>query len=585
MKASDVIKIERTVHRDKEVILLRYHGRYDWLRMVKSLPCSRYSATYRCFYIPYDIAAYNAFVELGIPHDIPEPKVTKSPPPIGHAQDVLSQKHISDIEPDKARHSDLVENSTLSTADISHATVRDLTVTYSNKYFQIKTPYNEAVIRKIKSLRKAWWSETNKTWTCYGSHENYEKIQNMFQCWSDAEQERIEKMIVVYDTPTHVVMYQVPHTKDVIYIEIRGYRKIDGPIRRIPHREYDKNADRWTVPYHMDTIAQLKRAYKDIGIEITDRILYPGQVRPREEHTEMKQLTRVIARLDPETAAVADAMRKRMYVTRYSPKTIQQYTGAMIKYAEWLHGKSVNESTQKDVMQYLMYINSQKVSDSLVNRYVSALKLYFSKVIETDIEITKIERPRVAHRLPKILSQDEVMRMIEVTDNIKHRNILYSIYSSGIRLNELFNLEIKDINWDRNQIFVRGAKGKKDRVVMLSDHLKQVLVAYFHKYKPVRYLYEGLKPGKKYAMSSIQKMVGRAGKKANISQSVTPHVLRHCFATHLHDKGISIAIIQHLLGHKNLKTTLIYTHISTQQVTDIRSPLDDMMSKNNTLDG
>jgi site-specific recombinase XerD len=211
----------------------------------------------------------------------------------------------------------------------------------------------------------------------------------------------------------------------------------------------------------------------------------------------------------------------------------------------------------------------------MIHGAVNAIKFYYEKVVFVpDFELSQIKRPRKSHRLPTILSVAEVDRMMRSSKNLKHTAILYLLYSSGLRLNELLSLKLADIYWDRNQLFVRAGKGKRDRTVMLSETLKALLTLYFDQYQPKVFLFNGQDGESAYTASSVQKIVKLASSKAGIQRKVTPHVLRHCFATHLMESGTDIRYIQELLGHKDIKTTLIYTHVSNKSMQQITSPLD-----------
>ena len=585
MLRSECISLRKTTHRGREVILMQFNRRYDWLSKVKALKQSIYSATYHSFYIPYEKEAWRQFLLLDIPYELIHNKI-ENETPIGNAQGVLSDQHISDIDPQMDRHTAVVDNSTPSITDISSRKEGDLMVTLTNKYFHIKTSYNVEIIKKIKKLNKSWWNEKSKTWLCYGSVENMNLIQSLFQCWTPIELRNVEKIITIYDKPCRVTLYQIPQLPGSIIIQINGYKKIINPILRIKDRRYDSTIQRWIIPYHPDVIGQLVSEYKSYGVEVIDRHSTSTSIVIAKPLSNKNRLELLLSKYTDESLIVAREISSLMMSQRYSWHTIKSYTVAIVKYQQWLRRPSISDVEQKDITDYLIYINGCKVSDSYINVQVSALKYYYGKVVSRiDIILEKIKRPRASLVLPRILSQNEVLRMIKSCSNMKHRNILYMLYSSGLRLGELITLKIEDISWDRNQVFVRGAKGKKDRVVMLSDHVKEVFQEYFHKYKPVIYLFESTKAGKKYATSSVQKVMKKSASKADITQKVTPHVLRHSFATHLHDNGVSIAIVQKLLGHKNLKTTLIYTHISIQQVAKIESPLDRIMRKNDTSNG
>lgn len=184
-----------------------------------------------------------------------------------------------------------------------------------------------------------------------------------------------------------------------------------------------------------------------------------------------------------------------------------------------------------------------------------------------------IERPRKESKLPKVISKEEVVDIIENTNNLKHRGIVQLLYGSGLRQSELLNLRIKDIDSKRMLVRVEGSKGNKDRLTLLSKTALKDLRKYYIKYEPELFLFEG-KKGTKYSAASVLKIVKAAAEKARIRTRVTPHVLRHSFATHLLEAGTDLRQIQVLLGHGSSKTTEIYTHVATNTFETIKNPLD-----------
>lgn len=189
-----------------------------------------------------------------------------------------------------------------------------------------------------------------------------------------------------------------------------------------------------------------------------------------------------------------------------------------------------------------------------------------------------LERPIKREQLPKVLSKAIVLAMIEKTINLKHKCFIAMIYSSGLRRSELLNLKIEDIDSNRMTVKVNDGKGGKDRLSTLSVHLLTLLRKYYKEYKPKEYLFEGQKGGK-YSAGSVLKVVKAAAKRTGCRQTVTPHMLRHSFATHLLEDGIDLRKIQHLLGHNSLKTTEIYTHVATNYQLGIKNPLDTLYLK------
>jgi site-specific recombinase XerD len=191
----------------------------------------------------------------------------------------------------------------------------------------------------------------------------------------------------------------------------------------------------------------------------------------------------------------------------------------------------------------------------------------------------EIERPIKEHKLPKVLSKEEVLTIIDHTNNIKHRCIVSLLYSAGLRRSELINLKIPDIDSKRMLIRVEDAKGNKDRYSLLSNTVLQDLRRYYLQYKPQEYLFEGPQ-NEKYSSTSIASIIKNAAEKAGITKKVTPHMLRHSpasaggFATHLLENGTDLRNIQTLLGHNSLKTTEIYTHVAAISFNKIKNLLD-----------
>lgn len=210
---------------------------------------------------------------------------------------------------------------------------------------------------------------------------------------------------------------------------------------------------------------------------------------------------------------------------------------------------------------------------------INAIKFYYEKVLGQPKSEYWIDRPKKGKRLPEVLSKEEVLQMLKATNNLKHYTIIALLYSAGLRRSELLNLRLKDINFDRQQIWVRGGKGMKDRTTLLSENLIPVFKRYLDDYKPNYWFVEG--PNRKpYSTASVAAVVKNAAQNADLQKVVTPHMLRHSFATHLMDNGVDTRIIQKLLGHNSIKTTSIYTHVSQKDLQKIVSPFDHLTKGN-----
>ena len=191
-------------------------------------------------------------------------------------------------------------------------------------------------------------------------------------------------------------------------------------------------------------------------------------------------------------------------------------------------------------------------------------------------EYYDIQRPKRANQLPNTLSVEEVYKLINSPTNLKHKAILYTVYAAGLRMSELLNLRVKDIRSKEAYIFIKGAKGKKDRHTVLADNLLKLLRKYYKKYRPSYWLFEG-QDGGKYSSSSVQSIFRRAQKVSGANPWSTPHTLRHSFATHLLENGENLRNIQVLLGHESSKTTEVYTHVVGVNNRKVKNPLDIMM--------
>lgn len=262
----------------------------------------------------------------------------------------------------------------------------------------------------------------------------------------------------------------------------------------------------------------------------------------------------------------------KLELKRYSANTVKNYISSFESFINHFKEKELNEINETDIRQYLQSLIKEGFSNSHVNLVINSIKFYYETVLGMPNRFYSIERPRKKKSLPKVLSQNEVLRMIDCAGNIKHRCIVGLLYSSGLRRSELLELRTTDIDSKRMVINVRGAKGNKDRITVLSPSLLSDLRTYYIGYRPEKYLFESPKGGK-YSASSVLKIVKRAAIRANVKQTVTPHMLRHSFATHLLEEGTDLRHIQLLLGHNSTKTTEIYTHVANKTFGKIKDLL------------
>lgn len=276
-------------------------------------------------------------------------------------------------------------------------------------------------------------------------------------------------------------------------------------------------------------------------------------------------------------AAQIASFKGWMQQKRYSENTIKTYTEAIQTFLKYYHLKNPAEITNTDLIEFNRnYILRNGYSTSFQNQVINAVKLFFTRTQNHRFEIEKVERPRREHKLPNVLSKEEVSAILTASANLKHRTMLSLIYACGLRRSELLNLKPGNIDSKRHLLIILNAKGKKDRVVPISDKVITMLREYYKTFKPKTWLFEGQYEGERYSEKSIQSVLKQALENAGISKPVTLHWLRHSYATHLLESGTDLRYIQELLGHKSSKTTEIYTHVTEKSLQKIKSPFDDL---------
>lgn len=264
-----------------------------------------------------------------------------------------------------------------------------------------------------------------------------------------------------------------------------------------------------------------------------------------------------------------------MQVKRYSANTIKSYIGLLRVFDAYIGDEhEMHRLDVKHLFQLIReFIITKKYVYATQKQFLSALKLYMNEIHKIPLDIETLSPRKPQQVLPDILSNEEISALIKVTTNIKHKAMLVVLYSLGLRSGELINLEVTHLDGKRNVITIKKAKGQKDRILPFPESIKPLLREYYKKYTPKRFLFEG-RNHKKYSPASLRAVFNKAVHKANIEKEVTPHSLRHAFATHLLESGTNLKIIQQLLGHNDIKTTMLYTQVSNRSILNVQSPID-----------
>jgi len=269
-----------------------------------------------------------------------------------------------------------------------------------------------------------------------------------------------------------------------------------------------------------------------------------------------------------------DQMEMDMKLRRFSPKTITCYLACMKGVAKHFR-KSPAELGDEEIRAYLHYLmEERKASQSVLVQTYSALKFFFENTLQKQWNAIRIPRCKQRRKLPGVLSREEVESILSATKNLKHRAILMTLYSAGLRIGEVTRLKVSDIESGRMMIRVNEGKGLKDRYTLLGERNLEILRRYWKAYRPLEWLFPGRNASDPVSISAIQRVFKTSLAKAGIKKKASVHTLRHCFATHLLDSGTDLYYIQRLLGHKSAGTTSVYLHITGKDIGKIKSPID-----------
>jgi site-specific recombinase XerD len=270
-------------------------------------------------------------------------------------------------------------------------------------------------------------------------------------------------------------------------------------------------------------------------------------------------------------------MHELLLLKAYSANTIKTYCNEFAQLLYILKDKPVDSLTSERLRSYFLFCaTTLKLSENIIHSRINAIKFYFEQVLHHDkLFFEEIPRPKKKSLLPKVISKNDIVKLFAQVENLKHLVMLKLCYGMGLRVSEIVNLKINNIDSSRMMVHIEAAKGKKDRCVTLPSSILDDLRDYYRKYRPKTYLFEG-QYGGQYSIRSVQAVFKTAMRKAKINKSVGIHGLRHSYATHLMECGTDMVFIQKLLGHRNIKTTEIYAKVSNRQLGNIKSPLDDL---------
>jgi len=541
------MKASKIVHKNEERIKIEFPFNQEIVSKIRQIPDARWSRTHGAWHIPYNKSAFNLlksiFPEIEYPNkDTSGEKATNKSLPIP----LKSDDTLNYIKPTGVR------------------------VMVFGRKIAIKLPKNETDTHFILGLRYSKWDGKQYCWTVPNYPGNLDLIKDYFkqritELVVDEQIEAVDK-----DSTTRKIdkndLLVIKTTAGRLKIIFGFNKELTNAIKKMPYRNWNGQNKWWSIPFAHKFLKEIETIAK------TQKLHFIYE----EEETDPNKISRISAFDIPNYRSCPIEFILKLKELRYSEKTLKSYTGLFEEFINYYHKIDINRIDESMITSFLRYlVIERKVSTSYQNQAINAVKFYYERVLGGQRKVYLVERPREEKTLPIVLSEKEIGDLLNATENIKHKAILMLAYSAGLRLSELTNVKITDIDSNRMQIRIEQGKGKKDRYTLLAVKLLAILREYFVLFKPKEWLFEGTDGGQ-YSVRSIQAIMKDATKKAGIKKKVSVHTLRHSFATHLLENGTDLRYIQSLLGHSSSKTTEIYTHITTKGFDQIKSPLDQL---------
>lgn len=433
----------------------------------------------------------------------------------------------------------------------------------------IKSPNDRDITAKLRGVAPCQWSKTERSWHFEASREVFEKLKEAFPDLKPLEvaaNKEYKEEKILNSKPQKLTVKVVHYQPGRFRIIALYDQQLVELLKKFPFASFDKANKWWSAA--MDE--KQKKALTDFCKMNELHLVW------QDEHRERPIKAKPSPFEIPNYRACPDEMMEKMEVMRYSAKTISTYKELLEEFINYYPGKKIDDITEPEIVAYVRYLVQERgISSSYQNQSINAIKFYYEKVKGGARKFYLIERPLREQKLPIVLSVEEIQAMIKVTTNLKHKTMIMLCYSAGLRISELLNLKVTDVDSNRMQVRIKSAKGKKDRYSLLSEKLLPLLRTYYKEYQPKEFLFEGGNGGQ-YSERSMQTVVKEALYKANIKKYATVHTLRHSFATHLLEGGTDLRYIQNLLGHGSSKTTEVYTHVTSKALSGIKSPLDNL---------
>lgn len=557
------IQIEEIIHRDEPRLALKFSYAFELVERIRQLPGRRWSDSRKLWHIPIDTPQQLLQSTFSTYHL----EIISSP--ISCTERSLPEAHNTAITISQTPIKRQLD-------EHDHPAVR---IDLRSGLLRIFLSYDTVAIEFLKTLQRAFWHPDQKCWIVKGSVENLNLLIDRFGV--DAFQGRLSKIRHVLQANIRplglISISPFKLDRNYLIVDLAWDYKAIGLIKRVPGRRYHKGERCWLIPSTQHAVACLEQLCKRDNFQLVKE-LGEEKLRPAPKVSSKKPDQKWFAGLAAAEALILEEYADSLFRQYYSYNTIKTYVRYFRHFLQHHGSKRIMKLEKGALINYFDIWVQKKVADSSINQVINAIKYYYEKVLGRPKMKFDWARPRKRTRLPEVMSRGEVRQLLSQVKNPKHLALLMTTYATGLRASEVTRLRLSDLSPERGTIRVIRGKGNRDRTVMLSPELWPILSAYIEKYKPKEWLFEGRDPGESYAVRSLQSIVQKARKKAGLRKTISTHTLRHSFATHLLESGTDVRLIQELLGHANIETTLRYTHVSARQLSKVVSPLDDLLA-------
>lgn len=554
-------------------------------RQIKEIG-AKWSRTHKCWYIDYLPQNYRKLKEAFPDHTIIRGTDNAGPT---MAPDLKNNHENAPI---------VAETNTSNAILLPHATKHNLPVAgaqvgskaqflmTSGKYWVIKVPYSLVVCKALTALKGVYWNKNKKAFMVLQNLTVKSKVEAILGL-PGLLPSAVSAIPAPGEQAAKIIVSPCPADSTRMMVTLPNMALIIHTVRCLAGSRFSRANNCYLLPATPTLLENIEKLGKKGGLDIENR-LPAGYLNPRyAPNLKQKKLETAVGNLQricpPAALVYIHAMTDCMLAMNMSHNTIKNYGNSMLTFLRGCGFRNPDNIPKKEVIKYLGEMMKKGLSASTGHSMVNALQYYYRHVLQYNDFDIKLPRPKKENKLPSVLTEQECIEIFRQISNPKHKMIIMLAYGSGLRLSELTNLRWPDILFDEHKIHLKSGKGKKDRMVMLPYSLVAGLLSYRSLYKSEHYVFEGQYKGEPYSGSSVRQILKRATVAIGLEKKASPHSLRHSFATHLLEAGTDLRFIQGLLGHSNIKTTTIYTHLTKKGTDKIISPLDRLVTETKKL--